>query len=143
MCMPGTLEYRDLAVRAIAAACKLVGKKGPGTPGRPRSAFDDEVVSAFGEAFNNACKHAGHKGSGELEIEIDLGSDSITIRISDYGTGFRMEDVPEPDFESLPESGMGLFIIRSFMDEVSYSAGVPNVLSMTKRIKVASEELPS
>ena len=34
--------------------------------------------------------------------------------------------------DGLPESGMGLFIIRSFMDEVVYEPGSPNVLRIAK-----------
>src|SRR5438045_3407940 len=62
--VPATLRYRDLAVRAVAAACKLVGD------GRRDRAFDDQVVSAFGESFNNVTLHAydGHP-PGDVEIQ--------------------------------------------------------------------------
>lgn len=135
--VPGALQYRDLAVRAVAAACKLVGATDSHSSGplRTNRDFDDQVVSAFGEAFNNAALHS-YRGrpSGEVEIEMDVGSESITLRILDYGAGFDIADVPEPDLDTLPESGLGIFIIKSFMDEVSYTAGAPNVLSMTKRL---------
>jgi serine/threonine-protein kinase RsbW len=42
--------------------------------------------------------------------------------------------VAEPDLDALPESGLGLFIMRSFMDKVIYTAGAPNVLSLTKHL---------
>jgi serine/threonine-protein kinase RsbW len=35
--------------------------------------------------------------------------------------------------DSLPEGGMGLFIIRSFVDEVRYVGGPPNTLTLVKR----------
>ncbi len=129
--VPGALKYRDLAVRAVAAACKLVGS---GEAVRSRD-FDDQVVSAFGEAFNNAALHS-YQGlqTGDVEIEMEVGSEAITIRMIDYGNSFDIGDVPEPDLDSLPESGLGIFIIKSFMDEVSYEAGAPNVLSMRKRL---------
>jgi serine/threonine-protein kinase RsbW len=138
--VPGALQYRDLTVRCVAAACKLVGAGDHGSgPIRLNREFDDQVVSAFSEAFNNAAIHSYHgQPGGELEIEIELGDDSITIRLLDYGASFDLADVPEPDLDSLPESGLGIFIIKSFMDEVKYEAGAPNVLSMTKSIKSAS-----
>src|SRR5262245_333830 len=105
--IPGTLQYRDLAVRAVAAASKLVG-----TGDRT---FDDEVVSAFGEAFNNVAIHAYREHAGEIEIEIDVGRDWLTIRLKDRGASFDADAVAEPDLDRLPESGLGLFIIRSFM----------------------------
>jgi serine/threonine-protein kinase RsbW len=130
--VPGSLKYRDLAVRAVAAACKLVGDSGPV---RTTREFDDQVVSAFGEAFNNAAVHSYRdRAVGELEIEIEVGADRITIRLLDFGEGFDLERVPEPDLDALPESGLGIYIMKSFMDEVTYQPGKPNVLRMTKSI---------
>jgi serine/threonine-protein kinase RsbW len=132
--VPGTLRYRDLAVRVVSAACKLV------PTGEPRSSakqdFDHQVVSAFGEAFNNAAIHS-YRGrpAGEVEIEVDVRGDGITIRIADYGQSFDLARVAPPDLDALPESGLGIFIIQSFMDEVTYQAGERNVLSMTKTIR--------
>ncbi len=138
--VPGALKFRDLAVRAVAAACKLIGSDGNGSgPNRLSREFDDQVVSAFGEAFNNAALHSYRGGpAGEIEIQIELGADFITIRILDYGRAFDFDDVPVPDLDELPESGLGLYIIKSFMDEVKYEPGAPNVLSMTKSIRSAS-----
>lgn len=129
--VPGSLEFRNLAVRVVEASCKLVTA---GTP-EARSAFDDQVVSAFGEAFNNAAIHS-YKGrpAGTVEIEIDVLPDSITLRIADYGRSFDPTQVAEPDLDALPESGLGLYIMRSFMDSLMYQAGAPNVLSMTKHL---------
>jgi serine/threonine-protein kinase RsbW len=126
--------YRDLAVRAVGAACKLVGRGDPTGPGD--RAFIDQVVSAFGEAFNNTAIHSygDPTATGDVEIEIEVGDTFITIRLLDYGRSYDMSSVPVPDLDTLPESGMGLFIIRSFMDEVNYVPGAPNVLSMTKRV---------
>jgi serine/threonine-protein kinase RsbW len=136
--VPGTLRYRDLAVRVVGAACKLVGTDDETTGPVHDSEWDNEVISAFGEAFNNAAIHSyiGRK-PGEVAIEVDTGTVGITIRLIDYGNSFSLDDVPVPDLEALPESGLGLYIIRSFMDEVKYVPGSPNVLSMTKYLDPA------
>ena len=75
-------------------------------------------------------------------VEIDVQTDCITLRIADYGKSFDPTQVAEPDLDALPESGLGLFIMRSFMDTVFYQAGAPNVLSMTKHLQptLGSEE---
>ena len=131
--VPGSLRYRDLAVRVVAAACKLVGNAET-SGGRLSGEWDNQVVSAFGEAFNNAAIHSYHGGTpGDVVIEVDVAATHITIRLLDYGNSFDIDQVPAPDLDALPESGLGLFIMRSFMDEVTYHAGSPNVLSMTKR----------
>jgi hypothetical protein len=41
--------------------------------------------------------------------------------------------VPLPDFESLPESGFGIYIIKTLM-EIHYKAGHPNVLTLSKTL---------
>ena len=135
--VPGTLRYRDLAVRVVGSACKLVGATDMDTgPFRINSDWDNQVVSAFGEAFNNAAIHSYSAASkpGDVEIEVDTGPTYITIRLLDFGSSFDPDAVPSPDLDTLPESGLGLFIIRSFMDEVTYAPGSPNVLSMTKHL---------
>jgi len=140
--IPGSLEYRDLAIRVVAAACKLVVGRDRVTD-EVRQDFDNHVVSAFGEAFNNAAIHAYRgRAPGALEIEVEVGTREITLRIVDHGAGFDPLSVAEPDLDALPENGLGLFIMRSFMDDVSYetgTAGAPNVLSMTKRLPFAQE----
>jgi len=122
--LPSRLEYRDLAIRLVASACKLVPTSG--------DEFGNEVVSAFSEALNNVVIHGGGSPEDEVEIEIDLGDDRLTLRLKDYGMSFDPRTVAPPDLDALPESGMGAFIIMSFMDQVSYEAGTPNTLSMTK-----------
>ena len=99
--------------------------------------FDDKIVSAVGEAFNNIALHAyseSHRGNVDVELEFER--DSLTIRLFDTGVGFDPIIDPRPDLDALPESKMGLYIMRECMDEVSYRRGspsVPNVLTLTKR----------
>lgn len=132
--VPGSLQYRNLAVRVVEAACKLV------TAGSEdaRGTFEDQVISAFGEAFNNAAIHGySDRPPGMIDIEIDVVADAITLRIADYGKSFDPTLVAEPDLDALPESGLGLYIMRSFMDSLDYQAGAPgapNVLSMKKQL---------
>jgi serine/threonine-protein kinase RsbW len=128
--LSGTLPHRDIALRVISAACKLVNAKenDPET-----KEFRMQVVSAFGEAFNNIALH-GYRGSPEgiIKIEIEVALGWMRIHLSDFGTSYDPTTVPAPDLDSLPESGLGLYIIRSFMDDVCYQPGSPNKLIMTK-----------
>jgi serine/threonine-protein kinase RsbW len=139
--VPGKLAYRDLALRVVAASCKLCRSvdevQDTSHDGLVlEHEFDMQVISAFGEAFNNVAIH-GYCGtdSGVVEIEIDASPESITIRIFDTGRSFDPTAAEPPAV--LPESGMGLYIIRSFMDSVSYKRGdppySPNELCLVKR----------
>ena len=102
----------------------------------------ERVVSAFGEAFNNLALH-GYKGmpDGRIEIEVSStvaedGGGVLSIRLRDTGRVFGpREHLVPPDAE--PERGMGLFIIRSFIDEVDYEKGPPNVMILKKRFQRA------
>ena len=134
--VPGSLTYRHLALRVVAAACKMAapGRVEGGSPGRSQEDFEAQTVSAFGEAFNNIAIHGYRAGPpGDVDIEIESDEDGIIIRLMDTGCSFDPATIDNPPIDDLPESGMGLFIIRSFMDEVDYCPGSPNVLRLVKR----------
>ena len=138
--VPGTLLYRDLVLRVVASFCRLaraLAQSKQEASRAPDDDFDDKIVSAVGEAFNNVAIH-GYRGRepGNVELELEGLRDGVRIRLLDTGAGFDPSDEPAPNLASLPESHMGLFIIRSFMDTVSYdrgkSPGARNVLTLTK-----------
>ena len=138
--VPGTLVYRDVVLRVAASACKLVrsGENVQDAGHAPANDFENQVVSAVGEAFNNVAIHGYAKGAAaEVELEIEITNDALVIRMADRGKGYDPSALAPPDLGTLPESHMGLFIIDSFMDEVGYRrAEVPggrNVLTLKKR----------
>jgi serine/threonine-protein kinase RsbW len=136
--VPGLLAYRDIAMRTVSGTCKLVGSL-TGSKRATDDAFIHEFVSAFGEAFNNVVLHsyAGVDPPGALQIDIAWDSEAITACLTDRGRSFEPGMVPSPDLDSLPESGMGLFIIRSFVDRIEYVAGPPNIVRLTKLLRPA------
>jgi len=139
--VPGTLLYRDLSVRVVAAACKFVrSEEAPCVPGGsdapPKSSgaddFDNQVVSAFGEAFNNTCIHGYRdREAGDIDIVIETSPNRIVITMRDTGETFDPMTRPPLSLGVPRESGMGVHIMRSFMD-VTYQGGSPNVLCLAK-----------
>ena len=128
---PSRLEYRDAARAFLAYVCEKLVR---------RSALPQDVghrvISAFVEAFNNTVIHA-YRGRppGPVEVELHVTRDRLRLRVIDEGTSFKPESVPEPDLDALPEGGMGLFIMRSFMDRVEYTREGPrNILTMEKAL---------
>jgi serine/threonine-protein kinase RsbW len=95
--------------------------------------FTSQLVSAFSEAFNNLVIHGYRRAPGKrIDIEARLVSSAIELDMVDEGQPFDPSGYQKlPD--SLPEGGMGLFIIRSFVDEVRYVGGPPNTLTLVKR----------
>lgn len=133
--VPGTLHYRNVALRVVSAACSMAARD---RPPPAEHAFDDELVSAFSEAFNNVAIH-GYRDVPvrEVEVEIETGDDVIVIRMTDWGKSFDFDATPVPPLEEVREGGFGVYIIKAFTDGVSYRPGSPNVMTMTKRIPEA------
>lgn len=156
--IPGALAYRDVAVRVVGTACRLlkpragtsdVPPQGGGPPasgagaqdsGRADFANDEfamQVVSAFGEAYNNVTIHGyangpqpGHAQRIDLLLRAD--GDALVVEMTDWGKTHDPASYETPPDE-LPERGMGLFIMRSCMDEIGYISGPPNTLILKKR----------
>jgi serine/threonine-protein kinase RsbW len=137
--VPATLPYRDVVLRVVASTCRLVRTQfgSMQDPSRDSHEFDDKVVSAVGEAFNNVAIHAYcDRPAGVVHLELEIDNRAITIHLKDDGGGFDPSETRPPHLETLPESNMGLFIVRSFMDQVTYRRGRPpdhpNVLTLIK-----------
>ena len=128
--IPALFSFRDLAISAVLATVDA-------DAGEVSSDAREEMVSALSEAFNNIVLHAyrGIRG-GRIDLQVEASGGEVEIELRDRGFGFELDDVPIPDLETLPENGMGLFIMRAFMDEVTYTRGggsMPNVLVLRKR----------
>jgi len=107
------------------------------------SPLDTEAYGAMEvcvvEAVNNAIAHAyRHRSGFRVETTITLHPDRISFEISDFGTailefGPRTLEFDPEEIGSLPESGMGLYIIETIMDEVNYrSENGRNTLSFCR-----------
>jgi len=139
--LPARLEFRDAARSFLAHLCDHLARQE-----RLPADAGHRVISAFVEAFNNAVIHAYRHEStpGPVEVELEVGPQTLSVRIIDHGQAFVPEDVPEPDLASLPEGGLGLFIIRNFMDRVKYAReNGRNVLTMVKHFDGAPADAES
>lgn len=89
---------------------------------------------ALEEALVNAIKHGNQLDPDKsVQVSYQVTAERFDVRIVDEGPGFNPEDVPDP---TLPENlekgcGRGVFLIREFMNEVSYH-GRGNVVTMSK-----------
>ena len=100
----------------------------------------DDIKVSIGEACTNVIKHGLNDGKGSINIEYTLYDDKITISVKDTGTGFDLSKIKEPklesNLESLDDSGLGIFIIKSLMDEVeiksSEESGTEIIMSKIK-----------
>ena len=83
----------------------------------------DRIAIAVTEAVNNAIIH-GNKMDPQKSVSIDITAvrGGIQIVVKDEGEGFDLDAVPNPlaPENLLKESGRGIFILKSLMDEVQY-----------------------
>jgi serine/threonine-protein kinase RsbW len=93
------------------------------------------------EACANVMEHAYEAdASKEVSIRAVVDDDSLQIVVIDSGKGFdpaTVEQLKLPELVSAKRSGgLGMRIIKSFMDEVHYEMqpGVKNELRMVKRL---------
>lgn len=134
--VPGEIAYRELATRVIATACKLVRITTDNGRLRLVDEFTHQLGSAVGEAFNNVAIHGyENRPIGNIVIEVITHEDCLVIDIKDFGQSFHPDDAPALDLGALCESGMGIFIIRAFVDELTYTPGSPNCMRMVKRFE--------
>lgn len=82
--------------------------------------FDIEAIEdikvAVGEACNNAVIHSNCNSSFNIVFKV-MDQDFI-CEVSDCGEGFDMEEYHEPDLSDPKGNGLGIFIMKSLMDEV-------------------------
>lgn len=124
--LSASLEHRPLAISLVSTLIDHVE-----TADRT---FRHAMITAFGEAFNNIVIHGYRdRSDGILDVEAELSPDRMTLRLIDNGHAVDFGGLHPPELDTMPERGMGVFLINALVDEVVYQAGAPNVLSLTKR----------
>lgn len=101
----------------------------------------NEIVLAVDEACANAMIHGnGCDPAKTLQIDLELNEEQFSIQISDVGnleedfTGQKDKEIGEL-IEQRVKGGLGLKLIYSIMDDVSYFAdGNRNIVSLTKNL---------
>ena len=113
--------------------------------------LDDDAVHWVGVAIResviNAIKHGNQNDSGkrvfvDFETAIAGAAPELKIRVRDQGPGFDPEHVANPlaPENLLKASGRGIFLIRSFMDDVILQRAPEGGMEirMTKRVQPAA-----
>jgi serine/threonine-protein kinase RsbW len=125
---PCHLLYRDAVGALVERVCQRLEEEGA------QSGLGYQVISAFNEAFNNLAIHAG---SQRVEVLVEVSPTELALELRDEGPPYDYDDVPLPELDELPESGLGIYIMRSFMTSVHYTPrrdGGQNVLRMVRTL---------
>jgi serine/threonine-protein kinase RsbW len=83
-----------------------------------------DVLLAVDEAVTNVLVHGYQGQAGMIEIELRRRGDSLRVCLRDQATPFDPTTVPAPDLtlplEQRPFGGMGVYLMRQLMDEMTY-----------------------
>jgi serine/threonine-protein kinase RsbW len=91
--------------------------------------FSGEQISdirlAVDEAITNIIKHAYNgEENHTIEIELSFKDNRVCIELFDTGTTFSLKTFKQPNIEEKikqkKRGGMGVYLIHSLMDDVSY-----------------------
>jgi serine/threonine-protein kinase RsbW len=96
------------------------------------------IEMAVREAVTNAMVHGNQEDEAkQVEVIFNCHGNELEVEVRDQGIGFDPSAVPDPtDPENLMKtSGRGIFLMRTFMDEIEYQARPEGgtVVRMTKR----------
>lgn len=131
--LPGRLESLPALCDFVADASRTLGIDA-------ESAY--KVQLAVEEASANVIQHgASSSQAGTLSIAVDVCryGQTCTVTLRDQGSSFDPTSLPLPDLRpSLRKrrpGGLGIYLIRRLMDQVSYNVGDGvNTLTMVKRL---------
>ncbi len=122
----------DTVATAAAAVADFVNRSGISE----EAAFGIDL--AVREAVTNAVLHGNRQDENKtVDVTLKSSPDAVEISVHDQGDGFNPEDVPDPTAAEniLKTSGRGIFLMRTFMDEVDWSIrpGGGTTVRMVKR----------
>jgi anti-sigma regulatory factor (Ser/Thr protein kinase) len=97
-----------------------------------------EVQTAVDEACTNIMEYAYSEEGGVITLTCEVQDNDFVVTIRDRGKPFDPSSVPPPDLEADLDKrrigGLGIYLMRKLMDDVSYSfdAEKGNTLVMRK-----------
>lgn len=132
LCIPSKPEYVGVVRLTLAAIASRIG-------------FDIEKIEdmkvAVAEACTNAITHGcGCNGEGNYNIDFVLTEEKIIISVYDNGVGCQLDSIEEPDLNIPKEGGLGIFIIKSLMDDVEIESEKGKGM-MIKMIKYLGDDI--
>jgi serine/threonine-protein kinase RsbW len=100
--------------------------------------FDEDDQLKIGmsvrESVVNAVAHGNkYNAHKKVHFSVMMNGRSLTITVGDEGEGFDLENLPDPlaPENLMRTSGRGIFLIRSFMDEVQIRRRQPSGTEVT------------
>lgn len=95
----------------------------------------EDMKVCVSEACTNAIKHSK---KDEFQVKFYVYPDRLTIEVLDDGIGYDVDSLTSPDLKNPKTSGLGIFIIKTLMDEVEIKScdKCGTIIKMTKLVGV-------
>jgi serine/threonine-protein kinase RsbW len=117
--LPATHKYLNVLGACIAEV--LTRMEGLVEP----NAAVYNIQLAVHEACTNIVEHAyAGQSNGRIKVALQLAAQprALIVDLYDSGSSFDIASAREPDLDNAQVHGYGLFLIRSLMDEMTYTA---------------------
>jgi len=90
---------------------------GHGVPKQEQS----NLLLAVGELCANSIQHAYEgRGGQPIQVSVRSSADSLVIEVEDFGKPFDADEYETPNLDALPDSGYGLFLVKTIADSLSF-----------------------
>lgn len=95
----------------------------------------EDIKVSLSEACTNSIKHSKEE---TFQVKFYIYEDRLSIEVKDDGIGYDLDSIPTPDLKNPKTSGLGLFIIKTLMDEVEIKTceDCGSYIKMTKLVGV-------
>ena len=82
----------------------------------------ESILIALCEGVTNAIRHSylGQPGK-KIIISFEEFPDKVTLKIRDFGVKFDPKKVPEPVIPPVKGGGLGVYFMKTIMDELEYN----------------------
>jgi serine/threonine-protein kinase RsbW len=120
--MPSEPQRIEIVLETMLESIALAEAVGVCVAATAGFSEDDQykIGLAVHEGVTNAFQYGNEqKRERKIHVLFELFHEKLVIHVTDQGAGFRLKDIPDPRTceNMLAESGRGVLLMRTFMDE--------------------------
>jgi serine/threonine-protein kinase RsbW len=121
--LPCQFEYLRIARQSIIDVCARAGLSEYKTA-QLEMAVDEACANIIEHSYGKDPNNPEESNTPGMQINLSAESDKVQVEVIDYGVGYeyehRQEIHPEEYVKENRARGLGLYIIRNFVDEIDY-----------------------
>jgi serine/threonine-protein kinase RsbW len=115
--LPADVRYLRVVTACVAEL--LAARKREGTP----TEASHDILLAVQEACMNIVEHAYEDDAdGRFSLALTASDEGFVAEFVDTGRAFDPTAVPDPDLDNGQVHGYGLFLMKSLLDNVTYTS---------------------